>query len=441
MAKLGSTTDRVMLLVTRGGDDTLMQATWGPIAQAWPDAFEAPEVRHVSIEELIAGAGDLDDVASIVVGPGAKHQAQLLQVLDVLSEEHIPVVLLITEDDAAAPGGAPVSGDDLVVLPAESDPGMVATLLEGMSCRAGVVDQLEKDVHLAQRFHGGLRGEMDKIHEELQLAASVQREFLPKKIPLIDNIDINVLFRPCGYVSGDIYDVQRLDDDRLCVFVADVVGHGVPAAMMTMVLCKCLTTKINESGAEEILSPSEVLQSMNLELIRRHSDTPRFATAVYAIINGRTREVRMAGAGHPHPLRIKANGEIRPVPTEGGLLGIFPEDSFDEVSFTLDPDEMLVIYSDGFETAFPSDRADEYGRRVPNRHYVSRFEHVAEIWWSQGLKAAIAKLEHEIDKQSGSLHQVDDLTAMFIVPTVETALMQLTDAADRHMHGTDHAAS
>ena len=372
-------------------------------------------------------------MASIVVCSGQEHQARLFQVLDCMTEQLIPVVLLISNDEDFAPGGAPVSGEDLVALPMQSDPAMIATILEGMSCRDGVVRRLEGEVQLAQRFQGGLRGEMDKIHEELQLAASVQREFLPSTIPTLDNIDVSVLFKPCGYVSGDIYDVQRLDEDRLSVFIADAVGHGVPAAMMTMVLFKCLTTKINEGGTEEILSPSEVLQSMNLELIRRHSDTPRFATAVYAIIDGRTREVRVAGAGHPHPLRIKANGEIHPVPTEGGLLGIFPEDSFEEVTFKLDPDEMLVLYSDGFETAFPSDRADEYGRRVPNQHYVNRFKHIAQVWRSDGLKAAMTTLENEIDKQSGSLHQVDDLTAMFIVPTLESALTTLSNAADLHM--------
>ena len=129
------------------------------------------------------------------------------------------------------------------------------------------------------------------------------------------------------------------------------------------------------------------------------------------------------------------------MPTEGGLLGIFPEDSFEEVTFQLDPDEMLVLYSDGFETAFPSDHADEYGRRVPNRHYVSRFGHIAEIWWSEGLQAAMAKLEEEIDQQTGSLHQVDDLTALLIVPTVQTALMNLTDAAERHIQRDQRAAS
>jgi hypothetical protein len=86
---------------------------------------------------------------------------------------------------------------------------------------------------------------------------------------------------------------------------------------------------------------------------------------------------------------------------------------------------MLVLYSDGFETAFPAAGADNFGRKKPNTNYVERFAHLAETWRTHGLTAAIRQMCDHIDRQSGSLHQRDDLTAMMIVPVAENDLDRL----------------
>ncbi len=422
MASSETRAPSTVLLVAPSPAEESQARWWRPIADRWPAGHPAPQLAMIDWEN-----DDADEplpeckAALVIVGPRVT-QGALFAMLDRLSQALAPAVV-IDPTGAHAEALERAEGATATLDP-EGDPVVASAMLYALVRRQGVVDTLRGEVGVARRFHGGLRGEIDKIHEELQLAASVQREFLPRTLPRMDRIDLRVLFRPCGYVSGDIYDVQRLDDERLGFFIADAVGHGVPAALMTMVLCRCLVTKRAVGDRTEVVPPGEVLAALNTEMIRRHGDSPRFATAVYGVVHAPTRRVTIAGAGHPHPLRLRG-GTVEPVPTEGGLLGIFPDDRFEEASFTLGDDEMLVVYSDGFETAFPAPASNAYGRKLPNQHYIDRFVEMSRRWGEAGVGEAVRGLSEQIDQQAGSLHQVDDLTAMVLVPSVESPVDRL----------------
>ena len=161
--------------------------------------------------------------AVFVVAPAEASSVELMQLLDRLSEENLPSIVLSGQP---RPGVRHASDEGPITLDLATPPTIVAAMLSALAHRQSVVNQLKTEVKIARRFQGGLRGEIDRIHEELQLAASVQREFLPRSLPHAPSIDIQILFRPAGYVSGDIYDVIRLDEHTLGFFVADAVGLG-----------------------------------------------------------------------------------------------------------------------------------------------------------------------------------------------------------------------
>ncbi len=384
---------------------------WRPIADAWP-VYAAPCTLHAARLDAI-----LDDEkfalgrAVLAVVERADDTSGVYRVIDRISESSVPCVIIVADDDDRF---AQIGEQGVIVLPRSTPAGVIASTLAALVERQPVVELLNAELRTARRFQGGLRGEMDRIHDELQLAASVQREFLPRTLPQTPGIDFRVLFRPAGYVSGDIYDVQRLDEDTVGFFVADAVGHGVPAALMTMVLARSLTTKVIDGDGYLLLSPAEVLSRLNREMVRRHADVPRFATAVYGTVDLRTRRVTIAGAGHPPPLRYRDGGVLK-VETNGGLLGVFADDHYDEVSFTPADDEMLIVYSDGFETAFPCPEGKS-DRKHPTHHYLDHFREAADAWRREGLGGAMGMLTDALDSQRGSLHQIDDLTAMLIVP-------------------------
>ena len=408
--------------------------TWRPIANAWPSFAPPPLVDFRSFDDVLKAHQPLRGDAALVIVGRHTTPVRLLRLVTALAEHHQPAVFL-------RPAGAsspvePMPG----IVPLEDDtaPMVIAATLNGLASRQPEVDELRTELRSLRRFQGGMSGEMDRLHDELQLAAAVQMESLPSRMPVVPNVDFQVLFRPCGYVSGDIYDVQRLDEHHVGFFIADAVGHGVPAALMTMIIGRSIITKRVIGDSYELVPPGEVLRHLNEAMLTHQGSSSRFATAVYGLLDCRDRTVSLASAGHPPAIRIR-NGEARAVEGGGPLLGVFSCDEFHQTTFQLRPDEVLVLYSDGFETAFPRLDADDYARRLPTDHYLRHFTGVAAAWatslvqddhgirggTAEGLARAMKQLAGTLDRQVGSLHQVDDLTAMVVAPSADRPLDNL----------------
>ena len=410
------------LTVVHGSGEADARRAWDELAEAWEALAHEPKLHCCSVEQACERLSEtLGSAVLIIARPEDLEGNTVFSLLDHLWEQSLPAVLIVDErtEDTERLGGR-----GTIVLDRDCGETTIASALYALAERQGFVKTVQTELRVASRFQGGLRGEMDKIHEELQLAASVQREFLPDSLPQVDNVDFRVFFRPAGYVSGDIYDVQRLDEHHVGFFLADAGGHGVPAALMTMVLSRSLTTKVVTGNSYELLEPTAVMQRLNKEMIRRHGDVPRFATAAYGVIDTRDRSVRLSGAGHPPPLVIGAGGS-REIETEGGLLGVFPDDDFPQVEFTLQADESLLIYSDGFETAFPDPGSDEYERKMPTKRYLGAFNDLASDIRTDGPQQAMERFSKLVDAQDGSLHQVDDITVMTVYATADSPLDQL----------------
>jgi sigma-B regulation protein RsbU (phosphoserine phosphatase) len=132
---------------------------------------------------------------------------------------------------------------------------------------------------------------------------------------------------------------------------------------------------------------------------------------VYALINCRDRIVTLAGAGHPPPVRLKADGRSTILETSGGLLGVFTDENYDQIEIELDVNDRLLFYTDGFEQAFPAPQSDAHGRRMPTTRYRGEFEQLATLPTPADM---IDVINHRIDDQCGSLHQIDDLTLVCV---------------------------
>ncbi len=330
----------------------------------------------------------------------------LSALLDAAEEARLAVLLLI--DDG---GRRRASTETAAVESIDADDATIAAVLRGMIGRQPEIDRLGRELAIATRFTGGLRGEISRMQEELQLAAQVQREFLPRTFPEVGDLRADAFWRPASYVSGDIYDVVRLDERHIGVFIADAVGHGIPAALLTMVICRGLPSKEVGNGTYRIIPPGEALARINRDMITHQGRTTRFATAVYCVIDTSTGHAAMAGAGHPPPVILRANGETELVESDGGLLGVFEGESYREVQFQLLPGDRLLIYSDGFEQAFPGDPSGTRQARLPSKRYLDEFVAVRAAPTAAALVQQIAR---RVDMQFGSVRQADDLTLLVI---------------------------
>lgn len=266
------------------------------------------------------------------------------------------------------------------------------------------MDALRSELNVLRRRDETLNFYMQRLDDELRLAARIQQDFLPKTLPQLGQIHFHTLFRPAGYVSGDLYDVTRLDERRVGFYMADAVGHGMPAALLTMFLKHALVTKEISPGGYRLLPPSEALRQLNESFISQNLTHATFATALYGMIDVVTRQVTLARAGHPLPLILRTDGTLIPIRSEGGLLGIFPDEKYEDATATLEPGDRLILYTDGVELGFGDSTAN------------------ADAAWHEELKACsplsgeslLVELARRLDERNGSLTPKDDLTIIVV---------------------------
>ncbi len=391
------------VLFDRDHSTAEMSALAHQVLSAWP-VPECPPLAIFGVEEFLAGqvkipAGVVWLIFSSMDAPDQ------LETLSQFEDRCTPVMLSCT--DQTEPTGTS-HGDGVLICPPTTTPAVTASMLMALWSQSPTLISLSNELRMIQTQQGGLVEQIGKMDEELRLAAQLQQEFLPAELPRIGDIAFDVLFRPAGYVSGDIYDIQRLDENHLGFFVADAVGHGVPAALLTMYIKRSLHTKKlapNCALGYEIIQPSEALALLNQDMVARQSGRVRFATACYGIINCATHSMILARAGHPFPILLRADGSTDTVAPEGSLLGVFPDEVFEQTTVDLRPGDRLLVYSDGFELAFPG---KEENQPVANDRYTTEFERLRY----GPIDKALARLDVTLDAQTGSLNQRDDLTML-----------------------------
>lgn len=385
-----------------------------PVLSAWPGG-ELPRVIMAppAGEEPESPAAGAIGVALGVLGRAESAAPTVRGTVDAILARHGAGVLLV--EDAGAVRER-TQRDGVLIESHDADPSRVAAMLYALLERQTAVAELARDLRIAHAAQGGLCGEMDRLHEELNLASRVQRQFIPRAMPRPEGLEFASLFRPAGYVSGDIFDIRQVDEERWAFFIADVVGHGVPAALLTMVVSRALVTRERVGKLWKPVEPSDALARINDELCAQPEGPQRFATAVYGTIDASTREVVMAGAGHPPPLLVDPRGGIVRIEMEGPLMGVFDGAEFPQVKFTLPANRTLLLYTDGFELAFP-DRAVGRGNwKLPTTTYLSHLGQLAaeNEAGEPDLPGALRRLEELLDAQLGSLNRPDDVTALAV---------------------------
>jgi sigma-B regulation protein RsbU (phosphoserine phosphatase) len=169
-------------------------------------------------------------------------------------------------------------------------------------------------------------------------------------MPKLDRFQFAAALRPAGKVSGDFYDIFRLDEKHYGFYVADAVGHGVPAALLTVFVKKGLQTRETAAEGYRLLPPGEVLACLNRDIISQQLADSSFITIFYAVLDAESGRLSYACGGHPPALLSSADGVRRPLLCEGALLGIF-ETEFATGELTLSPGDCLLLYTDGIEEA------------------------------------------------------------------------------------------
>jgi len=198
------------------------------------------------------------------------------------------------------------------------------------------------------------------IKKELQIANQIQSSILPREVPRLAGLEIVARYAPMSAVAGDFYDFLVLDDRCIGILVADVTGHGVPAALIASMLKVAFASQAAHAG-----DPALVLTGLNRALCGKFEE--HFVTAAYIFVDLDKLVLRYAGAGHPPLLlapRTNAHGresDSREVDANGLMLGLFPEATYSSVEMQLDAGDRLLLYTDGISEAMNAGR-EEFGK-------------------------------------------------------------------------------
>ena len=194
----------------------------------------------------------------------------------------------------------------------------------------------------------------DRIERELEIANRIQRSLLPEKFPADHGLSFAVRYSPAGQVGGDLYDFVVVDQDLLGIMIADVAGHGIPAAFVAG-MTKIAFTQF----AFQNPSPSAVVTSIN-EYLYTHLRTGHYVTIFYGIYNRATKTFRFVRAGHQTPFVLRQGSNvIEPLETGGPLVGAESKVKFEESEVTLAPGDKIIMFTDGL-----AECKNEQGARV-----------------------------------------------------------------------------
>ena len=236
------------------------------------------------------------------------------------------------------------------------------------------------------------------LRNELDIAYSMQQSILPAEFPQSPLFEVFGSMEPARDVGGDFFEVLNLPGGRVGLAVADVSGKGVPSALFMM-----SSSTLLRGAAVGRTSPDEVLQEIN-RLLCDNNEAAMFVTVFFGIFNPATGEFVFANGGHNPPLVVGRDGSSRLLEqTAGVALGVAPDIAYERRSVTLDPGEMMVLYTDGVTEAENEDQ-EQFG--------VGRLQAVYAEDRTAGAREANEAVFRAVREFAGDALQFDDITCL-----------------------------
>jgi sigma-B regulation protein RsbU (phosphoserine phosphatase) len=253
-----------------------------------------------------------------------------------------------------------------------------------------------------------------RMRRDLEAAAAIQQSLLPETLPEVPGVSFAWLLEPCDELAGDTLNVIPLDEDHLGIYVVDVSGHGVPAALLSVTLHRWLSPDPDRSilriagtesdGTARIASPAEVAGRLNRQFPLDPS-IGQYFTMIYGILTLSTREFRYVTAGHPSLIHAPAGGNACQPEAAGTPIGFLPGAEYETESLILQAGDRLYLFSDGL-TELQDGSSEFFG--------TARLLSSIEAARDRDLQESIAAINDEARSWSGGRAIEDDLTLLAV---------------------------
>ncbi len=263
---------------------------------------------------------------------------------------------------------------------------------------------VQSDVSARRNAEDGLRkanlqlkAASQRMKNDLEAAARIQQALLPTETPRIKGVNFAWTFKPCDELAGDIFNIFELDDQRTGIYILDVCGHGVPAALHSVTLSRwlapvpgqsCLFTPLaDHPGEYRITAPSEVARQLN-QRFQLSEETPQFFTFLYGILDTARSSFCFTCAGHPAPILCPVQGQHTDLELRQAPIGVLPDAQFPERVVHLHPGDRLFFYTDGIIEAF-----DEEMEQFGYQQLIQVLEQNRAATIEQSLSRVVSRVE------------------------------------------------
>lgn len=248
------------------------------------------------------------------------------------------------------------------------------------------------------------------MKNDLLAASRLQQSFLPKAAPKASGLEFSWFYRPCDMVGGDTFNCFSINDNYVALYVLDVSGHGVPAAMLSVMLSRILTPHADRggilcrlpegNGRREPVSPRAIAQILNRRF-PMDQDVGQYFTLLYLTFHLPSLTMKVVQAGHPYLAVLHHNGKVNFLRKAGFPIGMFEDADFEEETMSLSPGDRILLYSDGIVEAM--NRQDEcYG--------TDRFAKALATHRDQDISGITQAVMVDLANFIGDVKIIDDMT-------------------------------
>ena len=351
------------------------------------------EIR-VKSGEVIFREGEVGDGVYVVVEGSLTLETNQVKVLQLKRGEWVGELALI--DEAPRSASAIAETDALLLKWTRED--FMKALKGNSEVVHGILKTLSRKIRQDLALHVAATVRHERWRQDIQRAHEIQMAMLPEGNLSRDEIAISGYCHPAEDVGGDYYDYLPLEGNQLSLILADVMGHGFYAGLLVAMVKSCLHTQTRTDA-----SPAAVMEAMN-RTVFSSVQSGLLMTCCYLVFDFQKQTLNYTNAGHPFPYHYcRATDRMERLDSTDLLLGIpgFQDVHFTTLEMSMEPGDLLVLYSDGIPEAANSDE-EEFGE-----------ERMAEILLENKDKSAEEIKDSVLDAVTRHCHgmaQADDIT-------------------------------
>ena len=340
-------------------------------------------LRSYSFDETITELNSNPDIAIIILGLSMDVNASALKILEYIRKEldnrNMRIIFFSRDNDTEVDRSTILKYDICGFIKEAEDyiENLLASVHSGLRSYNDINNilifkhklerKVEKRTEELENVNAKLIRSIKKLERDWYAGRKIQLTLMPEEKKKFGNLEFSRRLFPSMYLSGDFVDYFYINDEKICFYIADVSGHGISSALVTVVLKSFINNYLEEyrtNSCDAILDPAKVLSKLNEELVKE--DLGKYMTLFYAVLDIKTDKLTFSNGGHfPLPL-IYDTEKSYFIKAKGKPVGLFDFVTYENNEMTLPKDFLMLMFSDGIMEIINEKRIEDKLEYIKN---------------------------------------------------------------------------